>query len=109
MRNPVYINNRMKEKTVSIVGGGGTETSRTIEIVDYSAQVGLDSEMFTDARDVSESDVLIDRGEADLHEKRATQKLSFDVVQNPTNYTEKIIFSVILHVLSMEILVVMLK
>jgi hypothetical protein len=84
MGNPVYIDNRLNEKTVCIVGGQGETSSRTIEVrtgTNYAA--GNNIETFEQATDITTQAGLQSRGDKALAEVEAVKEFSFDVLQIP--------------------------
>lgn len=84
MANPIVTNDRIGEKTVSVVCGAGEGSDREVEIVtsdDYA--IDNDIEVFVDARDIDEGDTdgLESRGEEKLEERKAISHFQFDVLQ----------------------------
>jgi hypothetical protein len=85
MGNPVYIDNRLNEKTACIVGGQGEEANRTIEIrtgTNYNASTN-NTEMFEQATDITTQAGLQSRGDKALAEVEAVKEFRFDVLQIP--------------------------
>ena len=85
MANPQYIDNRLNEKTVCIVGGQGEEANRTIEVrtgTNYNASTN-NVEMFEQATDITTQAGLQSRGDKALAEVEALKEFSFDVLQIP--------------------------
>ncbi len=83
MANPKYRFDRVDEKTVAIVGGGGNGTARTYVArtgADYAA--ANDLEIFVDARnDGAVTAALNARGDQKLYDTRARQAFEFEALQ----------------------------
>lgn len=91
MANPQLVRDSTTEKTVAIVGGQGEESDRTIVVrtgANYDAEENA-IECFVDARQLTVTDSLNARGDAELANTRQRNKLTFDVLQIPsTRYGE---------------------
>lgn len=75
----------LKERSVGIVGGQGTDSARVIEVrtgTNYAADYN-DTEAFIDARQLSTALALRQYGDAELYDRRAFNDLTFDVLQVP--------------------------
>lgn len=82
MANPVYLNNRQREKTVAVVGGQGEGSDRLVVVrtgPNYSSN--NDVEEFVAATDVDTQSGLEARGDQKLDELKAIQSFGFDVLQ----------------------------
>jgi hypothetical protein len=85
MANPIYVDNRLNEKTAAIVGGQGEESDRAIEIrtgTDYNASTN-NIETFVAATDITTTAGLNSRGDKALAEGEAVKTFNFDVLQVP--------------------------
>lgn len=83
MRRPRLRSNRRAEKTVAIVGGQDTGSSRAVEVrtgANYNASYNS-FETFVNASQYSDAAGLQSEGDARLEELRAVDQLSFDVIQ----------------------------
>lgn len=86
MANPTYIDNRLVEKTVAIVGGQGEAEERIIEVAtgtNYSSS--NDIEIFVGATDVDTASGLTTRGNKKLSENEAIEIFDFDVLQTASS------------------------
>ncbi len=82
MANPVYTDDRRKEKTVAVVGGQGEENDRQVVVrqgSNYSSN--NDIEVFVAATDVATTAGLQVRGDQKLDELKAVQGFDFEVLQ----------------------------
>lgn len=87
MANPSFIDDRIEERTVVIVGGGGDASNRTTVTrtgTDYGATRMIEG--FLDGRSSSTTASLEAEGDAVLKDWRARPQLSFDVLQVPNAY-----------------------
>lgn len=83
MANPVYVYDRARAKSVACVWGqeaGSAREYATRTSADYNVATN-NVEMHIDARDVTTSDGLNDRGDERLRESFARTEFGFDVVQ----------------------------
>ena len=83
MKNPTYIDNRINEKTVAVVGGQGEEAAREIAVrtgTDYHITTNS-VEMFVAATDITTVAGLNSRGDKALAEHEAVKSFQFDVIQ----------------------------
>lgn len=82
--NPVYRKIRSSERTVAIVGGGGEQDNRTVEVVTGdSYSTGNNSEFFADSRNSTSG--LSNTGQAKLKESSYRETLEFEVLQTPSS------------------------
>jgi len=79
--------NRMDEKTVAIVGGGGENSARTfVTRTGANHAVGNDIEMFVDARgEGTVTAALNARGDMKLDQAQARQEFTYRVLQSPAS------------------------
>lgn len=87
--NPKYKYSRLEEKTVAIVGGSDSGSSRNVTTVngaDFSAT--NDIEIFVNASSVDTAD-LADQGEKQLFDVRAREEFTYDVTQTPSAALDK--------------------
>lgn len=69
--------NKLTEKTVAIVGGGGQESNRTVRIRTGANQSSTnDYEIFADARDTTNTTTLDDRGDIVMSQREAKETLT---------------------------------
>lgn len=85
MAKPVLTRIRSRERTVAIVAGQGEGNARSTVVRTSSSYAAgtRDAEMYLDARDLTATAGLEDRGDQALSENRALDALSFDVIQTP--------------------------
>ncbi len=84
MADPVYVLNRTDERSVAIVGGQDTGTSRAFVVrtsAAYSSE--NDSEVMVNASDLATTEGLNARGDRALMDRRAEEEFSFSVMQTP--------------------------
>lgn len=82
---PKLTRSYLKERSVGIVGGQGTDSARVIEVrtgTNYAADYN-DTETFIDARQLSTILGLQQYGDAELYDRRAFNDLTFEVLQVP--------------------------
>lgn len=85
MANPRLRYRRIEERTVAIVAGQESAGVRVIESVtgaNYNASTNS-YEIYVDGSDITTNAGLQDRGDVQLHEMRALEELTFDVLQTP--------------------------
>jgi hypothetical protein len=85
MANPVFIDNRLNEKTACIVGGQGEQSDRDIEVrtgTNYNVTTN-NIEIFEQATDITTTAGLQSRGDKALAEVEAVKEFRFDVLQIP--------------------------
>jgi hypothetical protein len=86
MANPQLTRDYTGEKTVAIVGGQGEEASRTVVVrngANYDATENA-VETFVDARQMTTTNALNNRGDTELESVRQRNQLTFDVLQVPS-------------------------
>ncbi len=87
MANPEYIDDRLNEATVAVVGGQGEETDRAIVVrtgPDYAA--GNDIEIFVNAAGLTTTNGLETQGDATLEDRRRLTSFTFDPIQTPSTF-----------------------
>lgn len=85
MSNPVLKRNRLDEKTVVIVGGQGTDDTRSFEVrtgTNYNATYNSKEEFYP-ATEYSTAAGLDAAGDVKLEELRAKDDLQWDTIQTP--------------------------
>jgi hypothetical protein len=88
MANPVFVDDRANERTVSIVAGRGEELNRyviTRTSTNYSVAARA-FETYSNASNASTVEEMRGIGNGDLFEKRATRSFSFNALQAPNAY-----------------------
>lgn len=87
MGQPRLVTRRSKSVTRVKVGGAGEGEARAVEYVEDATAIAASPigrrEAFQDARDQTETDEYIARGQKVLDENRATVTLDFNVLQSP--------------------------
>jgi hypothetical protein len=85
MEGPVYVKNKINDRTIAIIAGDGEEADRTIlvRIPAYSNYSAGDNaiEYFIDGRGAISNDELAAMADASIYEVRAESQLSFRVLQ----------------------------
>lgn len=84
MANYKRVVSNLNSKSIAYVGGQGEGTARTIEKVDTST--GRKKEIFVDARDISVSSELIERGNQKLSEVAPVDTYEFDIIEKQFVY-----------------------
>ncbi len=84
MANPQYVDDRLSEATVAVVGGQGEEAARAIVVrtgPDYSAD--NDIEVFVNAAGLTTTSGLETQGDAEMEDRRRATSFTFEPVQTP--------------------------
>lgn len=84
IENPIYVKNRIDERTIILVGGAGEKDNRYLPYFtsdDYSSS--NHKEVFLDARDLTSDDSveIEDRADAKLDQYKLEEAYTFDVTQ----------------------------